>query len=44
MKRKLVEKQCDEKIVEEILRTLPYRFDHIVVAIKAAKDLDSLKV
>lgn len=32
------------KIIEKVLRTLPPKFDHIVVAIEESKDLETLKV
>lgn len=34
----------DQQIVDKILRTLPQRFDHVVVAIEETKDLEEMEV
>ena len=38
------EELLDQKVVEKFLRTLPKKFDHVVVAIEESKDLSQLSV
>lgn len=34
----------DQQIVDKILRTLPPRFDHVVVAIEETRDLEAMEI
>jgi len=34
----------NQQVVDKILRTLPLRFDHVVVAIEEMKDLDVMEI
>ena len=38
------ENVSNHEVVRKIMRTLPLRFDYIVVAIEEAKDLNSIKI
>lgn len=34
----------DKSIMEKILRTLPFQFDHLVITIEETKDLNEVKI
>jgi len=34
----------DQQVVDKILRTLPPRFDHVVVAIEETRDLEKMEI
>ncbi|RDX73475.1 hypothetical protein CR513_46918, partial [Mucuna pruriens] len=38
------EKISNQQVVDKILRTLPQQFNHVVVAIKESKNLDTMEI